>query len=243
MAYSCFEQFGLFEVFNIDHQVFKEFFTQIGDAYHRENPYHNVIHATDVLQTTFFLLKTGGLAKHLSAQAIAATLFSAAVHDVNHPGVNNAFLVNTQDDLAILYNDFSVLENHHLAWAWQVLRKHNIFSGLSNEQYLEMRSLIIELVLATDFGKHFDYLGRFKNVTSGVEVDFKDPGTIKIFLQTALKCADISHPAKPLKYHTQWTKRVTPLCKFKTFFFDPFLSFARYLKSFTHKATKKGKSD
>ena len=35
-------------------------------------------------------------------------LFSAAVHDLRHPGVNNAFLASTLHPVAVRYNDKSV---------------------------------------------------------------------------------------------------------------------------------------
>jgi hypothetical protein len=34
-----------------------------------------------------------------------ASLLAAAVHDLNHPGRTNAFLCNSNSDLAVLYND------------------------------------------------------------------------------------------------------------------------------------------
>ncbi len=43
------------------------------------------------------------------------------MHDFEHRGVNNDFLVRTADPLAILYNDRSPMENHHLAAAFQLL--------------------------------------------------------------------------------------------------------------------------
>lgn len=36
---------------------------------------------------------------------------AAAMHDYDHPGRTNAFLVNIEDERAILYNDRSVLES------------------------------------------------------------------------------------------------------------------------------------
>ena len=34
-----------------------------------------------------------------------AALLAAAVHDIDHPGRTNTFLVNSSSPLAILYND------------------------------------------------------------------------------------------------------------------------------------------
>ena len=50
-----------------------------------------------------------------------AALVAAAVHDVDHPGRSNQFLIETSDNLALLYNDNSVLENHHLAVAFKTM--------------------------------------------------------------------------------------------------------------------------
>lgn len=49
-----------------------------------------------------------------------AALLAAAVHDVDHPGRTNSFLCNAGSELAILYNDTAVLENHHAALAFQL---------------------------------------------------------------------------------------------------------------------------
>ena len=48
-------------------------------------------------------------------------LLAAAIHDYDHPGYTNAFLIAKGDPLAILYNDKSVLENHHVAAAWKLM--------------------------------------------------------------------------------------------------------------------------
>jgi len=34
-----------------------------------------------------------------------AALLAAIIHDVDHPGRTNAFLINSNDQLALLYND------------------------------------------------------------------------------------------------------------------------------------------
>lgn len=58
----------------------------------------------------------GGAAADSSATAegMLGALFSAAIHDYGHLGVNNDFLIQSGDDLALRYNDRSPMENHHL---------------------------------------------------------------------------------------------------------------------------------
>lgn len=48
-------------------------------------------------------------------------IVAAACHDVDHPGFNNVFLMETRHPIANFYNDQSVLENHHIATTFKVL--------------------------------------------------------------------------------------------------------------------------
>ncbi len=77
------------------------------------------IHATAVVQMTHMILRHGGAVPDGPANALytASAYWSAAVHDFEHGGVNNDFLIKTAHPLAITYNDQSPLENHHLAAA------------------------------------------------------------------------------------------------------------------------------
>lgn len=36
---------------------------------------------------------------------VVSTLIAAAIHDLDHPGKTNSFLINSSHKLAILYND------------------------------------------------------------------------------------------------------------------------------------------
>jgi len=48
-------------------------------------------------------------------------LTAAAVHDFEHPAVNNIFLQKIQDPIAIRHNDISVLEQHHIAASFELM--------------------------------------------------------------------------------------------------------------------------
>lgn len=65
---------------------------------------------------------------------------------------------------AVLYNDRSVLENHHAASAWSLYLSRPEFNFLVNLDHVEFkrfRFLVIEAILATDLKKHFDFLAEF----------------------------------------------------------------------------------
>lgn len=109
-----------------------------------------------------------------SSLEILAGLVAAAVHDVDHPGRNNQFLVNTSHELAIMYNDESVLENHHLAVAFKLLKEDicNFVCKLEPAQLKVFRRMMIDNVLATDMNKHFKHLGELKTMVETKKVAY-----------------------------------------------------------------------
>ncbi|OAF69733.1 cAMP-specific 3',5'-cyclic phosphodiesterase 7B [Intoshia linei] len=200
--------FDIFNIFKIPLIVFDNFINKIQEGYSKHNnPYHNSIHASDVTQTVYSIITYySNYSIHLSSIDIFALIFSAIIHDHEHTGTNNAFHVSTRSDLAILYNDVSVLENHHIASAFKILQDKdcNILSNMTDEQYRKFRSLTITLVLATDMAFHFQYI---KNITEMVES--KDEITTVKALSMILHAADISNPAKIWKYHSKWSIMLT----------------------------------
>lgn len=84
---------------------------------YRLNFYHNQVHGADVSQYLYFCIYELGLKElaKLSDLDIFTTIMSGAAHDIDHPGTNNVFEIKTRSKLALLYNDQSVLENHHAA--------------------------------------------------------------------------------------------------------------------------------
>ena len=65
----------------------------------------------------------------------------------------------------MLYNDRSVLENHHMAASWDLLTSipaNNFLLDLGEAELKRFRFLVIEAILATDLKMHFDILTEFK---------------------------------------------------------------------------------
>merc|ERR1719329_441842 len=94
-------------------------FVEVVASRYRPNPFHSFRHAVDVTQGISCLLRWLQEAQPtmLSDLQVVAALLAAMVHDTDHPGVMNNFLVATRHPLAVLYNQQSVLENHHISTA------------------------------------------------------------------------------------------------------------------------------
>ena len=70
-----------------------------------DTPYHNFRHAVDVLQTVYVLIRTMSGGEYLTHLEIFGIMVAALCHDLEHPGLNNNYQINTHSQLAILYND------------------------------------------------------------------------------------------------------------------------------------------
>nr|XP_043885527.1 cAMP-specific 3',5'-cyclic phosphodiesterase 4C isoform X1 [Solea senegalensis] len=214
--YTIFQERDLLKSFKIPADTFITFMMTLEDHYHADVAYHNNIHAADVVQSTHVLLSTPALEAVFTDLEILAALFASAIHDVDHPGVSNQFLINTNSELALMYNDSSVLENHHLAVGFKLLQEDNcdIFQNLSKKQRQSLRKMAIDMVLATDMSKHMNLLADLKTmvetkkVTSlGVLLLDNYSDRIQV-LQNMVHCADLSNPTKPLELYRQWTDRI-----------------------------------
>ena len=88
------------------------------------------------------------------------------IHDVDHPGTNNSFEVATKSRLSILYNDISVLENHHIALGFSIMQSsndYNVITQWTPEEQKLFRQLAIHNILATDMACHNDLV---KDITA-----------------------------------------------------------------------------
>ncbi|KAG5508071.1 hypothetical protein GH5_07128 [Leishmania sp. Ghana 2012 LV757] len=197
--------------FNIDEQIALNWISAVEAGYHG-NPYHNSMHAADVLQITHFIITQGGLAKRcaLSDIQVFSALLAASIHDFDHPGINNNFHIKTGSYLATLYNDRSVLESLHVSSVFELMKNpaFNILANFSDEERHEIRETMIEMVLATDMGSHGKYVTSLK-IKMQERASFTQPEEQVLCLSIALKVADISNCGRPLDIYLCWGGKVS----------------------------------
>ncbi|XP_055927756.1 dual specificity calcium/calmodulin-dependent 3',5'-cyclic nucleotide phosphodiesterase 1A-like isoform X3 [Argiope bruennichi] len=204
LAYDLLNRYGLTHKFKIASSTMENFMSQILHGYVRhKNPYHNDLHAADVTQTVHYMLCQQGLANWLSDLEIFAALIAAIVHDFEHTGTTNNFHVMSRSETALLYNDRAVLENHHVSTAFRLMRDDdcNILSHLSKEEYKEFRTLVIDMVLATDMSSHFQQIKSIKSLIGHPDFTLDKSKALSLVLH----CCDISHPSKIWDLHHRWT--------------------------------------
>lgn len=174
MSLAVARRWHVFSTLGINERTFCKFVLAV-EAGMPENPYHNRIHVTDVLQGMNLQLAQGGLDRVLNGPVdIFCCIVTAVIHDFQHPGLNNDFLVCTRHPIAILYNDKSVLENSHVAAAFQLIMEENLdlLASFSLEQGKHIRKMMVDMVLATDMKDHFLYLDRFEKLEISRDRDF-----------------------------------------------------------------------
>ncbi|CAB1319003.1 unnamed protein product [Coregonus sp. 'balchen'] len=187
----------LLKTFKIPLDTFITYLMTLEDHYHGDVAYHNNIHAADVTQSTHVLLSTPALEAVFTDLEILAAIFASAIHDVDHPGVSNQFLISTNSELALMYNDSSVLENHHLAVGFKLLQEENcdIFQNLTKKQRQSLRKMVIDMVLATDMSKHMNLLADLKTMVETKKVTSSGVGFIDYIVHPLWETwADLVHP-------------------------------------------------
>jgi len=214
LTFKIFEERDLLKTFKISSRTLFKFLMSIEDQYLKDVPYHSYLHAADVTQSTHYLLSTTSLAEIFTPLEVLSAVLASCVHDVAHPGLTNQYLVATDHRLALIYNDQSVLENHHVSTAFQTLQQEDcdILGSLTTKQRSSIRKMVIDMVLATDMTKHMSLLADLKTMVETKKVagngvllldNYND--RIKV-LQNLIHCCDVSNPTKPLSQYTQWVE-------------------------------------
>lgn len=150
------------------------------------------MHAADVMLKLASLLEMSGVVRVLIVQgrlrrstsdfkpdngrsaidgniALLAVVLAAAVHDFEHPGFSNNFMVQIGHDIAFRFNDQHVIENHSLFRALDLMRNpaYNFDAEMRPSQRFRLRQKIITLVLSTDMSRHFEFMTTMKSKVLG----------------------------------------------------------------------------
>lgn len=173
-----------------------------------KNKYHNEYHILDTVQATHYFYKTAGLECNLSELEKLVGILAAFIHDYEHPGLTNQFLIRTKHPKAIRYSDISPLESHHVASAFKLMEgegDRDLLDFLDEKRLRLVRKMLIYMVTRTDMCYHFDLLssiqGKIYAENFPGEANLEDNLMIMTF---TLHCADLSKPARNWISYRTW---------------------------------------
>lgn len=204
-----FERYDWARQFQINVIDLFTFIKMVEEGYHSANSYHNCIHAADVIQAMHCNIQESVIRDYLSAEETMASIIAAACHDLDHPGVNQAFLVTTQNPLALLYDETSVLENHHYRITKRLLHQSHLLCNVPQDKLVTIDEILHHTILATDIFQHKKLLNKFENEVNSMSLNLhSSPEDRNFVLQMALKCADICNPCRNWPVCYRWSEMI-----------------------------------
>ena len=214
LGWRLLHEWDLITILKLDRDKVRNWLAFVETRYNKV-PYHNSMHAADVLHAAHYLLGMCGTSEYLSALAIFAVLLAAMIHDAGHDGLNNLYHQNAETDRALTFNDQSVQENFHLKIIFSGMVKDssiNILGTLTAAQAKEVRRLLILITLGTDMKGHFKHVQDFKTALAqhGRDRDkwAADAAACDLLCVNLVHAADISNPARPFGIARAWAERV-----------------------------------
>ena len=170
--------------------------------------YHTSLHGVDVCYSTLLILMLlrndeNNIIPDISELDIVSLIISTLAHDVGHPGLNNNYFINSKNELSIIYNDVSVLENFHCAKTFQMLENDeiNIFSKFSKEEFTSLRKKMISEILATDMAFHFKIVDEYKKYKQN-----RDKKLEQNQLNFIIHIADLFHNYRKFEISLKWVE-------------------------------------
>uniref|UniRef100_A0A0G4F1I5 PDEase domain-containing protein n=1 Tax=Chromera velia CCMP2878 TaxID=1169474 RepID=A0A0G4F1I5_9ALVE len=179
---------------------------------------------------TVWLAEHCGVRRLLSSIQNVSVVIVALCYDLGHQGFNNQFHLNSGSEIAMMYNDRSVLENFHAAKTFLALKTKGckMLEHRGTEDQQLARSAIIDLILDTDMKRvgrsHFEFVSSLKLLLTSPgfasnmspsgslvrEVERKEEDQkgkqaaedhIWMVTRACLKAADLGYSAKPWRIH------------------------------------------
>ncbi|TMW64435.1 hypothetical protein Poli38472_013057 [Pythium oligandrum] len=208
-AYQLFEGLLLVSTFRIDLVSLHRFIDTLVKRY-RIVPYHSFYHGFDVAHSSYRLIRESSVLNIIKEFEALCLIIAALGHDADHPGNDNQFEIDSGSQLAMCYNDISVLENHHAAMTFAVLRSPgcDILQDLSTSMKVSVRTTIIRCILATDMKHHSKLLNELSVVSKVEDFEAVTDGR-QLMLNMIIHGSDlVGSVAKPLPFAKKWVDRV-----------------------------------
>jgi hypothetical protein len=224
----------------------RKFLSTIASLY-QENSFHNFKHASHVTasvkkllsrivkvgegnclgsQTSVDLVDLAGHSYGIASDPLTqcAVVFSAIIHDVDHPGVPNAQLVKENTRNAQIYKNKSVAEQNSVDLAWEIFMRDE-YKDLracfyqTEEDLRRFRQLVVNTVMATDIvDKELQALRKKRWETAFSSTFLLEPEEVSvdrkatIVIEHLIQASDVSHTMQHWHIYKTWNEKFFMEC-------------------------------
>ena len=147
-----------------------------------------------------------------------AIVFSALIHDANHPGVSNSQLVAEKADLAIHYDNKSVAEQDSITLSWNLLMTtafaeiRNVIMPTKADCNL-FQQIVVNSVMATDlFDSELKLLreSRWSKTfnPSNANTEENSNRLATIVVEHIIQASDVSHTMQHWHVYQVWNRKL-----------------------------------
>eukprot|EP00980_Cylindrotheca_fusiformis_P008339 scaffold1754_cov105-Cylindrotheca_fusiformis.AAC.1 len=214
---------------------------------YQENPFHNFEHASHVtasvkklltrivnvddgngLRTSSNEIDLVNMAGHsygITSDPLTqfSVVFSAVIHDMDHPGVPNSQLVKEKTRNAQIFKK-SVAEQNSVELAWGMLmgKEYEALRACiyqTEEDLRRFRQLVVNTVMATDIvDKELQALRKarwdtaFAETTSRDPIQTSDDCKATIVIEHLIQASDVSHTMQHWQIYKSWNKKFFMEC-------------------------------
>lgn len=249
------EHYNLLELFQLDRQTVQRYCNEVMKMHYKDGHYHRVdgterqggdlqlekstpelvfceyhswYHAVACTHSCFLLLTLGKVDAFLNPIEILSLIMGALIHDIDHLGTNNDFLVKSKTSRAKLYDNDSVNERHSIHLGLKLCEDNPDLDWLNTfhvDDCKYVKHFISEIILATDMIFHGDILKSanafvdkgvqdyestlISRASSKTYFDRNNPEDRLFLGRLILHAADISGPVHPsFAVAADWAVRV-----------------------------------
>lgn len=198
----------------VDSRNVLNFLRHVQQRYDCNMPFHNATHAADVMHTLFMLLMNTCLGDKVSQHNQVGAILAAVMHDIEHVGLTNDFLIKTNHPIAQKYLTEAPMESKHTDLALQAVLdpRFNILSKMSSIQQEQILEVICKSISATALIYQPELLAEVDGTTADEWKMLEDvvlPQRLQVrALRIAMHVSDISQTMKPFANHQTWVYRL-----------------------------------